>query len=259
MADVLGKLVDGVDEGPPVDLRPEGVDGALLGEGCGVEVGEDVSGDGSGLGDDIGDGPAGAPEVDLTVGVDLGHELGVPLPANVFARQTLGHPPSDDPTHVGGDGCYGVGVGVQGFPVDVASGGEGGSVVVRLLQQHVYEIGVAFNFGGPWLCLHMLFSKCILHLLCDPNQLTTTPGSYFESLSTSGPGPSNRVYAKVSLRERGQDTPHPDSALETLRPGSGRAESLPLDSRSESGMTEVGVYYSGPFVGGPGTWSRRGL
>ena len=41
--------------------------------------------------------------------------------------------------------------------------------------------------------------------------------------------------------------PCPHSALETLRPGSGRAESLPLDSRSESGMTEVGVYYSRPL------------
>ena len=36
--------------------------------------------------------------------------------------------------------------------------------------------------------------------------LNLRPRSYFESLSTSGPGPSNSIYAKASSRERGQDS-----------------------------------------------------
>ena len=34
------------------------------------------------------------------------------------------------------------------------------------------------------------------------DQLTSTPRSYFESLSTSGPSPTTRGYPKVSSRER---------------------------------------------------------
>ena len=49
--------------------------------------------------------------------------------------------------------------------------------------------------------------------------LNLRPRSYFESLSTSGPGPSNSIYAKVLSRERGQDaSPIPPLRLfESLR------------------------------------------
>ena len=56
VADVLGEFVDGVDEGPTVESGAEGVDGAQLGEGGRVEVGEDFPGDGAGLGNYVGDG-----------------------------------------------------------------------------------------------------------------------------------------------------------------------------------------------------------
>ena len=117
VADVLGKLVDGVDEGPAVELGAEGVDGALLGESRWVKVGEDFSGDGAGLGDYVGEGASGAPETEVTIGVDGGDELGVPLAAHVVAGEALLDPPADDAAHVGAEGDYGVGVGVERLPV----------------------------------------------------------------------------------------------------------------------------------------------
>ena len=48
--------------------------------------------------------------------------------------------------------------------------------------------------------------------------LNLRPRSYFESLSTSGPGPSNSIYAKASSRERDKTPPIPLLRLfESLR------------------------------------------
>ena len=47
-------------------------------------------------------------------------------------------------------------------------------------------------------------------IVCAIQITQLLPRSYFESLSTSGPSPSDGGYAKVSSRERGLD--HPSAA-----------------------------------------------
>ena len=63
-------------------------------------------------------GRAGSPEAEVAAVVDAGDELGVALPANVVTSETLLDPPPDDAAHVGTERGYGVGVGVQGLPVE---------------------------------------------------------------------------------------------------------------------------------------------
>ncbi len=85
------------------------------------------------------------------------------------------------------------------------------------------------------------YECCLNRDVCAPvdcifcaNQITyPAPRSYFDGLSTSGPGPSNRIYEKVSLRQKGwiHATAH-------LRQGERNAPPPGMDSGSGAGMTE---------------------
>ena len=76
----------------------------------------------------------------------------------------------------------------------------------------------------------------------DMYQPCAAPRSYFECLSTSGPGPSSRCYAKVSSRERGLD-PAPDSRLRRIvdlaGPWNDTGMDLVLTVRKGAGLCSV--------------------
>ena len=76
-------------------------------------------------------------------------------------------------------------------------------------MRHVCSLpNITLTHLGEPMALALSHQESCAHyrllLLYCPDHVTSAPRSYFESLSTSGPGPSIAGFAKVSSRERGQ-------------------------------------------------------
>ena len=78
--------------------------------------------------------------------VHHGPELAVPISTHVLSRQPLHYPPDGYSAHMGGNGGHGVGLSVQGPPVQGLAR-QPLEVAFGLAQESVDEVGVVTDFS----------------------------------------------------------------------------------------------------------------